>query len=204
MVDDVGRITSKIIEDARKKSDETLGEAKREGSAKIEAAKKKGESTKDRFIKEARGTADQMRKKIVAESKIKARTILLESKEKLIQEAFLKAGEHLEKLSLDKKYSEVLIGLAVGSGIKMGGGELEIIVRKEDEKTVAKELKRIEKDIKEATGKPSAIHLSTEDMGPGAIVRRADGKVGIDSTIRNRLELLRTELRLKVAEALFT
>ena len=61
-----------------------------------------------------------------------------------------------------------------------------------------------EKDIKEATGKPSAIHLSTEDMGLGVIVRRADGKVGIDSTIRNRLELLRTELRLKVAEALFT
>jgi vacuolar-type H+-ATPase subunit E/Vma4 len=127
----------------------------------------------------------------------------------------------------------------------MGGGELEIIVRKEDEKSILKSLKNIESDVKKITGEKTTIKISTQKISPGVIVRniesgvkkitgekttikistqkispgvivrrgdgkveidstfQGDGKVEIDSTFQTRLELLRSELRLKVAGELF-
>lgn len=199
----VQRITSKILDDANKRSQEIIGDAEREGQEKIEAAKRKGEEIKKRLVEGAEKTADQARKKIVAEAKIKARTTILESKEKLIREAFEKAQERLEKLPKDKTYPEVLRKLVADTCIEMGGGELELIVRKEDEKALAKGLKKMEKEVKEATGKPTTLKISTADIGPGVIVRRGDGKVEIDSTFQKRLDLLRSELRLQVAGVLF-
>jgi V/A-type H+-transporting ATPase subunit E len=93
MEESVDRITSKILEDAHKKSQEIKDQSEKEANEKLEAAKRKGESTKEKLVSDAEKAADQIRKKIIAESTIKARTILLESKEKLIGEAFERAKE---------------------------------------------------------------------------------------------------------------
>jgi V/A-type H+-transporting ATPase subunit E len=196
MVDNVDKITSKILEDAERKSQDIIEQAESEAREKLDASKRKGEATRDRLVDEAEKTAEQTKKKITAESKIKARTILLESKEKLIQEAFAKARL--------KSYPDKLAKLAANTCIQLGGGELEIVVRKTDEKIVAVALKNIEKEVIAATDDTTKISISTADIGPGVIVQRADGKVGIDSTFQSRLELLKPGLRLKVAEALFS
>jgi vacuolar-type H+-ATPase subunit E/Vma4 len=114
-----------------------------------------------------------------------------------------RAKEKLEKLPQDKNYPNILSQLAIDTCIQMGGGELEIIVRKEDEKSILKSLKNIESDVKKITGEKTTIKISTQKISPGVIVRRGDGKVEIDSTFQTRLELLRSELRLKVAGELF-
>jgi V/A-type H+-transporting ATPase subunit E len=204
MVDNVDKITSKILEDAERKSQEIIEQGESEAREKLDASKRKGEATRDRLVDEAEKSAEQTKKKITAESKIKARTILLESKEKLIQKAFAKAQEKLEKLSDQKSYPDTLTKLAVDTCIQLGGGELEIVVRKMDEKIVNAALKRIEKEVKASTGKAAKLSITTADIGAGVIVQRADGKVGIDSTFQTRLELLRPGLRLKVAEAMFS
>jgi vacuolar-type H+-ATPase subunit E/Vma4 len=203
MEESVDRITSKILEDATTKSQEIKDQSENEANEKLEAAKRKGESTKEKLVLDAQKTADQIRKKIIAESTIKARTILLESKEKLIGEAFEKAKEKLEKLPQDKNYSKILTELTIDTCTHMGGGELEIIVRKEDEKFISKSLNNIESDVKKITGEKTTIRTSASKISPGLIVRRGDGKVQIDSTFQTRLELLRSELRLRVAEELF-
>jgi V/A-type H+-transporting ATPase subunit E len=204
MVDNVDKITSKILEDAERKSEDIIEQAGSEAREKLDASKRKGEATKNRLVDEAEKAAEQTKKKITAESKIKARTILLESKEKLIQEAFAKAREELESLPNQKSYPDKLEKLAVDTCIQLGGGELELVVRKMDEKIVNAALNKIEKEVKAVTGEVAKISISTADIGPGVIIQRADGKVGIDSTFQTRLELLRPGLRLKVAEALFS
>jgi V/A-type H+-transporting ATPase subunit E len=203
MEENVDRITSKILEDAEKKSNEIIGQAEKEAKEKVDSSRRRGEATKDRMISEAKKIADQTKKKTIAESKIKARTILLESKEKLILRAFEMASAQLDKLSDHKSYPGILERMAIDTSILIGGGELSLIVRKEDEKILEKNIKKIEKEVKDATGKPSKISISTDDIGLGVIVKRSSGLVGIDSTLHTRLELLRPELRLKVAEALF-
>jgi V/A-type H+-transporting ATPase subunit E len=203
MEENVDRITSKILEDAEKKSNEIIGQAEKEAKEKVDSSRRRGEATKDRMISEAKKIADQTKKKTIAESKIKARTILLESKEKLILRAFEMASAQLDKLSDHKSYPGILERMAIDTSILIGGGELSLIVRKEDEKILGKNIKKIEKEVKDATGKPSKISISTDDIGLGVIVKRSSGLVGIDSTLHTRLELLRPELRLKVAEALF-
>ncbi len=65
-------------------------------------------------------------------------------------------------------------------------------------------VKTIEKEVKAATGSDTKISVSTESIGPGVIVKGGGGKFEIDSTFKNRLELLRPSLRLMVAEALFS
>jgi vacuolar-type H+-ATPase subunit E/Vma4 len=200
--ENVGKITSKILEDAQAKSGEIIGQAESEAQEKLHTAMRKGEAAKEKLITDAQKMADLTRKKIVAEGKIKARTVLLESKEKLIRAAFEEAEKELGKLHEDPGYPDILKKLVTDTCVRMGGGELVIVVRKEDEKTVLKDLKKIEKEVK-SINKSASLKIETENIGPGAIVRRGDGRVEIDSTFGNRLELLRPELRLKVAEALF-
>ncbi|HDH28604.1 MAG TPA: hypothetical protein ENH13_05680, partial [Euryarchaeota archaeon] len=103
-----------------------------------------------------------------------------------------------------KGYADVLTALTRDTCIELGGGELEVIVRDADEKVISKAAKAIEKEVKAATSVDTKISVSTDAIGPGVIVKGKSGKVEIDSTFKNRLELLRPSLRLKVAEALFT
>ncbi|MFV2040544.1 MAG: V-type ATP synthase subunit E [Candidatus Hydrothermarchaeales archaeon] len=204
MVDNVDKITSKILEDAEAKSAEIIEQARAESRGKLEASRRKGEAARDRLVSDAEKTSDQTRKKIVAESNIKARTIILESKERLINLAFDQAESELEKIAAGKGYAGVLTALTRDTCVELGGGELEVIVRSADEKTVSKAVKTIEKEVKAATGVDTKISVSTAAIGPGVIVKGGGGKFEIDSTFKNRLELLRPSLRLKVAEALFS
>ncbi len=204
MVDNVDKITSKILEDAEAKSAEIIEQARAESRGKLEASRRKGEAARGRLVSDAEKTSDQTRKKIVAESNIKARTIILESKERLINLAFDQAESELEKIAAGKGYAGVLTALTRDTCVELGGGELEVIVRSADEKTVSKAAKTIEKEVKAATGVDTKISVSTAAIGPGVIVKGGGGKFEIDSTFKNRLELLRPSLRLKVAEALFS
>ncbi len=204
MADNVEKIISKIMEDANKKSQEIKETSEKQAEEKLESARKRGEASREKINKEADRAADQTRKKIIAEATIKARTVILESKDKLIQAAFTNAETELESLMSSKNYSKVIRDMAVDTCIEMGGGEIEITTRKEDEKTLAKELKNIEKEVEKATEKATRIKLSTDEISPGIIARGMGGEVEINSTFNNRLELLRSELRLKVAEVLFS
>ncbi len=199
----VEKITSKIIEDAEKTSDEIIAEAKRLSQERKDAAKRKGEAEKKRILEDANKKADQTKRKLISEAMIKARTAVLESKEKLIQEAFEKASEELGKIPEKKGYRESLRRLATDTCIELGGGNLELVVRKKDENILKADLKKMEKDVKSSTGVDTKLKLSSEVIGAGVIVRRSDKGVEIDSTIGNRLELLTPELRIKLAEVLF-
>jgi V/A-type H+-transporting ATPase subunit E len=199
----VDKITSKILEDANRKSQDIVGEAESAAQEKIEAARRKGEAAKKHLIDETEKLGEQTKRKIVSEGKIKARTTILETKEKLIQQAFEKAEKRLGELPGDKGYPEMLRALARDTCIEMGGGELEIVVRKGDEKLLAKELKKLEVAVKKAADNETKLKVVTGDIGPGVVVKRVDGAVEIDSTFQTRLDILRSELRLNVSGVLF-
>ncbi len=199
----IEKITSKIIEDARKKADGIIEDANTAAKEKKASARKKGSDIKAYILDSAGKSAEQTEKKMISAATIKARTAILESKEKLILEAFEKAAEELEKISEGREYSGVLKKLATATCINIGGGDLELVVRKNDEDLLKKELKKIEEEVKKSTGKKTSLKISGDGKVAGVIVRNLDDKIEIDSTFKNRLELLRPELRLKVAEALF-
>lgn len=199
----IEKITSKILEDADKRSKEIIDEAKREGEERRDAAKRKGESAKKKIFEGAEKTAEQTKKKLVAEAVIKARTAILESKEKLIRESFENAKIELEKLPASNSYPQILYNIVRDTCIKMGGGDLELIIRKEDEKILKKDLKKLEDGTKKATGVKTNLKMSAEGRDAGVIVKGGNGNIQIDSTFNNRIDLFRHVLRLQVAEVLF-
>lgn len=199
----VEKITSKILDDAERRSREIIGEAEEGARERVEAARRKGEVVKKELVDDAHKEAEQVKRKMISEGKIKARTIILEAKERLINRAFELAEKRLEGLPDDKSYPQVLFNLARDTCIAMGGGELKLLVRKEDEKLLSKELKKLEEAVKKATGRTAKLAIDTAEIGPGVVVKRMDGAVEIDSTFTSRIELLRPELRLKAAEVLF-
>lgn len=199
----IEKITSKIIEDARSKADEIIEEAKTSAKEKKTAAKKKGSDAKQYILDSANRTAEQAEKKMISAATIRARTTILESKEKLIREAFEKASTELEKMSDNREYGGILKKIATDTCEKIGGGDLELIVRKKDVEILKKELKKIEDSVKKSTGKKTSLKISGTGKAAGVIVINLNDEIQIDSTFKNRLELLRPELRLKVAEVLF-
>jgi len=199
----VERIVDKIMEDARRRAEEIRGNAEKEAQEKIESARRRGEALKKRLVDEARKEAEQVKRRLIAESRIKARTVLLESKERLIEEAFKQARDELRRLSEDKGFPKILATMALETCVALGGGELEISVGRDWKDMLSRELGRIEREVEKSSGRKSKLRLREESIGAGVMVRSLERGVQIDSTFDRRLELLRNELRLKVAEVLF-
>jgi|GEM_PF-131724 len=202
-VEDAGleKITSKIIGDANLKAQQIIKEAEDEAEAKRKKARERGERVKHSLIEEAKKQVEQERRRKIADATIKARTLKLETMEKLIARAFEDAEKKLSSMD-EKNYVEILEKMIADSCAELGADEIKVMLNEGDAKKVNKD--RIEKEAEKTAGKKIKIEFEPKkDSFRGVVVKAADGSVYINSTFENRLALLRQSARVEVAKALF-
>jgi V/A-type H+-transporting ATPase subunit E len=199
IVHEIVRITDAqvelILQEARKDAGEIQGESEKKAQAKKSAILTKGQQQ-----------AERERQRVLADAKMQVKRETFDVKEDLIKKAFGDAEERLKKLTDAPEYGGILKKLIVESGSVVGGGPLEVLVRKKDRALLSeKDLADLAKEISKATGKDTELELSEETITTigGAIVRSKNGSIEANNTIESRISRLRSELRFKVAEILF-
>lgn len=204
MEQEVEKITSKILEEAKAKGAEIINQGKRDAEAIVEEAKVRSKAAEDRILKEGARDAEQRKKRLVADATIKARKKKLDAREDIINEAFRRAEINLANIANSSKYPSILENLALEACLGVGDGDIEIITRKEDAKILEEKFPKLEKALKEK-GINVRLSLSKESTNElGVIARSGDGRVEVSNTLESRLERIKPSLRLEVAKILLS
>jgi len=198
IVHEIVRITDAqvelILQEARKGADEIQGESEKTAQAKRQAILTKGQQL-----------AEREQQRVLADAKMQVKREIFGVKEDLIKKAFVDAEARLKKLADTSEYADILKKLILESGVVVGGGPIEVLVRKKDRALLTEEtLAGLGEEISKATEKDTTLELSEDFITTigGAIVRSKNGLIEADNTIESRISRLRSELRFKVAEIL--
>ena len=201
-------ITEMIVEEAKKSAEHILQEAEKSAEDTLKKQKQRGVQRANEaakiLLKKAESEAELNKLNSIANSKIKAKWVVLSKKETWIDNVLNEAKNELKVLTQSKNYLPILEKLITEAGVILGGKELEVILNTQDSALPLK-LDNLAKEIGEKTGVETKLKLSkekTEVIG-GAIVRTADGKVIMDNTFDDILRRREKELRSEIAEILF-
>ncbi len=191
----VQNIIDKITDDAQKKAKEIEDTAKEEKNSILAEAKEKGEKTKTDILANAEKKATAEKDRIVAEARVKARKVALKAREEVIEEAFTRGRDEIEKATAHPDYQKTLKRLIQESISLAGEGNLEIVLTARDKRILKAEALQGMENVKISSEK-------LPGMG-GLIVRTTDRTIEIDNTIETRIEREKSDLRKKVAAVLF-
>ena len=200
----IKKIESKIMSEAEEKAKLILKDAEKSRKDLVEEKRKEGEREAERITRAGTEEADSLKMQKVAEARLKAKQMIIASREELINETLEKAKEKLLELTASRGYEKALQKMIEEGGIGLGGGELEVILPGKGAKTTL-DLNTIAKQVEKANGKPTTFKIAQEKSKStgGAIIRKADGSIAIDNTFEARIDRAMRDIRIQIAKLLF-
>lgn len=213
------------MSEAQGKADANIGEAQAQVDAILADGEKRAEATKLKISEDAAKQAEMRYQQIISEAKMNARRAELGAKEEVIEEAFNKATEDLTNMANtnDTEYVDALIEMIKEAAVEIGGGDLIVLLKKEDIPKIEGKLEHIVGLIKSLIKreKPSDLNViakevsretdveTTLEIGEpidtigGAILRTRNGEIQVNNTIESRMLRFKKSLRSEVAKTLF-
>jgi V/A-type H+-transporting ATPase subunit E len=201
--DRIKKIEKKIMDEADEKAKLIAKEAERNRKEIIEEKRREGEREAERIVRSGTEEADSLKMQKVAEARLKAKQMIIASREEIIDEAMEKSRQRLMELSSSRGYERTLQKLIEEGGVGLGGGELEIVLPEKSARTTL-DLGTVAEHVEEATGKKTSIKVVQEKLKSigGVIIRNADHSIMIDNTFEARIDRVLRQIRIQVAKIL--
>ncbi len=200
------KIVSSIMSDAQIKAESILEEAENKSKSILQEGEAQAVLEKEKILENAEKQSKMRYQQIISEAKMNSRRMELEAREELIEEAFQKAEEKLKMIASSNapEYKASLEKVITEAGVEIGGGDLVVLVKKDDETKIASTLSAIENTISERTGATTKLELGENipNIG-GAIVKTKNGEIEVNNTIEARMLRFKKSLRSEVAGILF-
>jgi len=139
----------------------------------------------------------------------KTRLKVLGARQELLDDIFEAAAKKLADATKDKsKYQTLLKDLILEGAYAMGEKEIAVQGRKADYGVLKDAVKAAEKEYKEKAGNDTTISIDessplAEESAGGVIIVSGSGKIDINNTLEERLELLKSTALPAVRETLF-
>ena len=137
---------------------------------------------------------------------MKSRRMELDSREEVIEESFKKAEDKLAKIASSEsaEYKDSIKNIITEAALEIGGGDLIILVKQEDETKIKDSITEIENDVKAKTGKETNLEMGSNiNTIGGTIVKTKNGDIEVNNTIEARMLRFKKSLRSEVASILF-
>ena len=172
---------------------------KTDAQAKADAIRQKAQAQaageRSEILDRARQEAERLRGQVVATTQMKARTLELDHREKLLQSVFTSALQELHSVEQWNNYQEIALSLVREALLQLNSNKMKIRVDEYTKKFLTDQvLEEISKELKVhvSFGKPLDLR------GTGVIVETDDGHLQFDNTLETRLALLLNTLRSPV------
>ncbi len=172
-----------------------LAEAKAKAEAIRKRAQEEAESERKEILERAKQDAERLRSQTTATAQLKARSLQLEDREKLLDGVFTEVKKQLEAVTKRPDYGAITAMLAREALTQLQVNQAEI---RADEAT--RKALNLDELSKELNGK-FVLGDSLEE-GTGVMVSAADGKLNYDNTLETRLSRLQGTLRSAVYKVL--
>ena len=188
------------MEDAERESKTTILRAEAQAEKILEEAEKEAERKYESIINENKEKLRTREQRMIILFELEAKNKLLKAKEELIEEVYNKTLSRLREYTLTEDYMNCLLRLISEASRQISSNELIIQLNERDYQALTE--KRL-LDFSRKIGVKLVKSKKRIDCIGGVIVMSPDGKIVVDNTFENRLRMLKSSLRVKVAEILF-
>lgn len=187
-----------ILFEAQTDAEKIQADAKEKADAIRQQAQQKAESERREILDRARQEAERLRSQVVATAQMKARTLQLEHREKLLDKVFDSAKERLQSLQKRADYDSIVAELIREAVAQLKVDQAEVRIDAASQKVLKDQaLKSISRELN--------VELSvgkTLDEGIGIVVDADKGRLHYDNTLETRLSRLQSALRSAVYHVL--
>ncbi|MBI5824295.1 MAG: hypothetical protein HZB18_09730 [Chloroflexi bacterium] len=193
--EDIELLARAIMTEAREEAEQLHAEAKEKAEAIRKRAQEQAESERKAILARAKEDADRLRSQSSATSQLKARSVQLDQREKILNEVFEKARERFGSVMERPDYGAIATMLAREALTQLQVKEAEVRADASAQKSL-----RLDELSTELNGK--FTFGKTLEEGAGVVVSAAGGKLQYDNTLETRLNRLQGSLRSSVYKAL--
>ncbi len=191
---DVELLSRAILNEAQAESQELQADAHSKAETIRQHATAEADGVRKSILEQAQREAERLRSQTIATAQLKARSMELEHREKLLETVFETASRQLRSIPGRSDYDKIVQGLLREAVKQLNAPEVEILADQDSRKLLGEQtLAQIAQDVhvRLTLGKP------LEDR-TGIIVQSPDGHLQYDNTLETRLNRLRSTLRAPV------
>jgi vacuolar-type H+-ATPase subunit E/Vma4 len=183
-----------VQDDARAEADQVLTDAKAKAEAIGQHAQKQAASERAEILERASADAARIRSQSIATAQLKARTLQLERREKLLDSVFTAARQQVPTVQQWTNYGQIARHLLQEALTLLGADVAQV---RADEQTRALLTDPVLAEITKELGVQVQFGALLE-QGTGVIVETVDGHRQADNTLGTRLSRLQDALRSPV------
>ena len=195
---DIEMLERAILTEARDEAEQIKAEAKEKAEAIRKRAQERAEAERKAIMDRAREDVERLRGQAVATAQLKARSLDLAHREKLLDRVFKAVKEKLPEVHKRPDYEEIAAMLLREALTQLRVNEAEVRADETTQKVLKKGvLREISKELNGEFKDGDVL----ED-GTGIVVDAADGRLHYDNTLETRLRRLQGSLRSSVYHVL--
>lgn len=183
-----------ILNEAQAEAQQIKADAAAKAEAIRQRAQKQAEVERAQIMERAGQEADRLRSQVIATTQLKARTTLLERREKLLDQVFTTARQQLNNIESWSDYDEIAHHLLREALQQLKASEAIVQADETSQKLLTAGLaEKVSKELNISIkiGPP----LKT---GVGVVVGSSNGRMQYDNTLETRLSRLQNVLRSPV------
>ncbi|PKN97938.1 MAG: hypothetical protein CVU43_16710 [Chloroflexi bacterium HGW-Chloroflexi-5] len=192
--DNIQRLSREIIQQAEADAEKILSDAKVKADEIRNQAQATMDGEKKRILEQAKNDADRIRGQAIATAQLKARTLILESREKLLVEVFESSKGKIPAIQKWNDYPAIVETLALEAVQQLAVNKVILHADKVTHDLLKESVLKII-----STKFDGTIELGEPlKKGTGIIAETIDGHLNYDNTFETRLRRLENELRSPV------
>lgn len=196
--ENIEALSRAILRDARAEAEELQEEARAKAEAIRQRAQAEADAERKIILDQAQQDAERLRSQSVATAQLKARTLQLEHREKLLDRVFDTVRERLSSIQKRPDFDKVAAQLLREAITQLNSTDAEVRADNVTErflKSTAVEKFSKELNAHISFGKPL-------ESGTGLTVSSSNGHLTYDNTLETRLSRLQNSLRSAVYQVL--
>ena len=196
--EDIEILSRAILKEADVDAEQIREEAKVKADAILQRAREEAEKERDEILEQARQEAERLRSQVVANAQLKARTMELEHREKLLDKVFEAAKQRLPAVEKRADYNKLATQLLREAVVQLKADKARIQADEATRKVLSNgTLQELSKELNAELTMGDAL-----EEGSGVVVDASDGHLHFDNTLETRLHRLQSSLRSAVYHVL--
>jgi len=193
-------ITNEVLEDVQKEAEAIILAAENEAKTILKSAKEQADQNYQTIIAQAKINSEDESRKIASITEVEIRNRLLRTKEDLVDAAFEKTLAKLEKFTESKEYMNYLPKLIEQVAKQIDRKNLVVQVNAKDKTWLTQA--KLNSLCKKLNCELTLSDKEGQFIG-GCKIETKDGKITYDNTIDNRLQEVKSAMRVEAAKILF-
>ncbi|MGA7192236.1 MAG: V-type ATP synthase subunit E family protein [Anaerolineales bacterium] len=196
--ENIEALSRAILRDAQAEAEQIQTDAKAKVDAIRQRAQEQAESESKVILDHAHVESERLRGQVIASAQLKARTLQLEHREKILDKVFEAARQRLSSIQKRSDYDQIVAQLLREALTQLKADHAE--VRADDATQKSFKTQTLEQISKELNA-----HISmgkSLESGIGVVVDASEGRLHYDNTLETRLNRLQNALRSSVYHVL--